>query len=287
VVRGDTVARALLVEDNPVNLSVARRMLAKLGIDSVVARDGQEALQVLEQERVDLVFMDCQMPTMDGYEATRRLRAAEQDMDPPRHLPVVAMTANAMLGDREKCLEAGMDDYLAKPLEFASLRRAIEPWVRLRDGHYYSKGQGTVIGQLQVDADVRPDKLAEPASAATGQPAAAEAVVAAVDEVRLAGLRELMAEDLPRLIREYLDSVPTLLQELDQAAAAGDPEAMVRPAHTLKSSSANMCAMRLSAEAAKLEQLARAGKLESALQVQQGMAGEFAAASKVLKALLN
>lgn len=286
VVRGDTVARALLVEDNPVNLSVARRMLAKLGIDTLVARDGREALQVLEQAQVDLVFMDCQMPVMDGYEATRRLRAAEEDADPPRHLPVVAMTANAMVGDREKCLEAGMDDYLAKPLEFASLRRAIEPWVRLRDGNYYSTRQDAGSPRLPEDAGSRADEPADVVDDAAGPPAADNAV-APIDEARLAGLRELMAEELPRLIREYLDSVPGLLQELDQAAVDEDLEAMVRPAHTLKSSSANLCAMRLSAEAAALEKLARTGELEAALRVQRGMAEEFAVASRALQALLN
>jgi CheY-like chemotaxis protein len=220
------------------------------------------------------------MPVMDGYEATRQLRAAEQEVDPPRHLPVVAMTANAMLGDREKCLEAGMDDYLAKPLEFASLRRAIEPWVRVRDGQYFNREPAA--------ASDRPPAGPGPAAPAERPSAtAAEGAPAPVDEDRLAGLRDLMAEELPRLIREYLDSAPALLQELEQAAAAGDLAAMVRPAHTLKSSSANLCAMRLSAAAAKLEQLARAGERESALQVQQGMADEFAAAGQVLRGLLT
>jgi CheY-like chemotaxis protein len=116
----------LVVEDNPVNQEVTRRMLAKLGCEVECAPNGAEALEKLEQCRFDLVFMDCSMPVMDGYEATRRLRHKEGDR---AHTPVVALTAHVLQGDRERCLAAGMDDYLGKPIDSENL---VELMARIR-----------------------------------------------------------------------------------------------------------------------------------------------------------
>jgi len=116
--------RALLVEDNRVNQVVATGMLRSLGVEVQVVGNGELALSALETERYDVVFMDCQMPVLDGYEATRRLREREQRDDRERQL-VVAMTAHTMVGDRDECLAAGMDDYLSKPLRRTELRRLL------------------------------------------------------------------------------------------------------------------------------------------------------------------
>jgi hypothetical protein len=118
--------RVLLAEDNPVNLAVARQMLERLGCFVDCAGNGAEALAALERGAYDLVFMDCQMPTLDGYEATRRLRARERASG--THTIVLALTANAMEGDRERCLASGMDDHLTKPLELRVLADALERW---------------------------------------------------------------------------------------------------------------------------------------------------------------
>ncbi len=120
--------RVLLVEDNPVNEMVARKMLEKLGLDSVTATNGQQALDILESELVDAVLMDCQMPEMDGFEATRRLREREKLADAVA-LPIIAMTANVMEGDRERCLQAGMDDYLGKPVRMDELESTLRRWL--------------------------------------------------------------------------------------------------------------------------------------------------------------
>ena len=120
----------LLVEDNLVNQKVAAALLAKLGHTVVLADDGRAALSQLAAGNIDLVLMDCQMPEMDGFEATRRLRAGEAGAIAAT-LPVIAMTANAMSGDREACLAAGMDDYLAKPFKRDDLVALLERW---RDG---------------------------------------------------------------------------------------------------------------------------------------------------------
>src|SRR5690606_17130687 len=120
--------RVLLVEDNPVNLMVGQRLLGVLGITCDTASNGEAALLRLSASRYDIVLMDCQMPVMDGYTATRRWRENEAASGGDRHLPIIAMTANAMAGDRQKCLYAGMDDYLPKPVTRSELERCLHRW---------------------------------------------------------------------------------------------------------------------------------------------------------------
>jgi signal transduction histidine kinase/ActR/RegA family two-component response regulator len=126
VVRGERPWRILLAEDNPVNQAVARRLLERLGCESVVAANGSEAVQRFSEGGFDLVLMDCQMPDVDGYEATAEIRRAQSGAG---HTPIVAMTANAMQGDRERCLAAGMDDYISKPVSRATLEATLARWL--------------------------------------------------------------------------------------------------------------------------------------------------------------
>lgn len=116
--------RILLAEDNAINQKVATRVLNKLGFYCNIANNGREAVEKLQQESYDLVLMDCQMPEMDGFEATEMIRAQEQTLG--KHIPIIAMTANAMQGDRERCLKSGMDDYVSKPIDRDKLVAAIE-----------------------------------------------------------------------------------------------------------------------------------------------------------------
>jgi CheY-like chemotaxis protein len=120
--------RVLVAEDNPVNQLVAVRLLAKLGVEVEVVANGALALEALQRDVFDLVLMDCQMPEVDGYEATARLRELRDSASSPR-IPVVALTANAMSGDRERCLAAGMDDYLSKPFTVDDLGRVLASWL--------------------------------------------------------------------------------------------------------------------------------------------------------------
>jgi len=123
---GPTQVRVLLAEDNAVNQKVALLILKGFGIEADVVATGVEALDALVGVSYDLVLMDCQMPEMDGFEATRRIRERERGS---RRLPVVAMTANAMVGDREKCLKAGMDDHVPKPVRVEALHAALSRWL--------------------------------------------------------------------------------------------------------------------------------------------------------------
>ena len=123
-------ARVLLVEDNPVNLLVAQRLLSVLGLECDTATNGEAALMRMRDGNYDLVLMDCQMPVLDGYSAARKWREIETADPTGPHLPIVAMTANAMAGDRQRCLEAGMDDYLAKPVTRGQLEHCLRRWLQ-------------------------------------------------------------------------------------------------------------------------------------------------------------
>jgi len=120
-------ARILLAEDNMVNQKIALRLLEKSGLSADLARNGREAVEATQKGRYDLILMDCQMPEMDGFEATMEIRRLEQATS--HHTPIVALTANAMAGDRERCLDCGMDDYVSKPFDVKTLQGLITRWL--------------------------------------------------------------------------------------------------------------------------------------------------------------
>jgi len=122
-------AKVLLVEDNPINQMVASKMLQKIGLNTVLANNGIEALNILKEQCFDLVLMDCQMPEMDGFDATREIRKLDIKALYEQPLPIIAMTANVMSGDRERCLEVGMDDYIGKPVQRDHLEAVLRKWL--------------------------------------------------------------------------------------------------------------------------------------------------------------
>ena len=194
-----SAVRVLIAEDNAVNQLVIEKMLTKRGFAVDIAEDGLEALAKLATGSYAAVFMDCQMPNLDGYTTTGRIREQEGAGE---RLPVIAMTAHAMKGDRERCLEAGMDDYLAKPL--------------------------------------RPEELDEVLARWLGYAPAAPAVEALIDDARMRTFRDDYPDIVDQLLDLFLDSTPPLLDELREAVGAGDDDALRRTAHKLKGSCQNI-----------------------------------------------
>jgi signal transduction histidine kinase/CheY-like chemotaxis protein len=249
-------ARILLVEDNPVNLMVAQRLLQVLGAECDTAGNGEVALEKIEANTYDLVLMDCQMPVLDGYSATRRWRELEQIRKPEQRLPIIAMTANAMAGDRQKCLDAGMDDYLPKPVTKGELERCIERW------------HGA--------------ELAVPAAVPTSEETAMRSPPVLDDSV-LDELREVLGSEVDKIIQVYLEDSPRLIAQLERAAIGGDPIALRVAAHTLKSSSANVGARTLSDAARDLEHGARDGTLDKPEALVARIVTEFAQVKRALQ----
>jgi signal transduction histidine kinase/DNA-binding response OmpR family regulator/HPt (histidine-containing phosphotransfer) domain-containing protein len=270
--------RVLLVEDNPVNLMVGQRLLGVLGTDCDAAGNGEEARLRMSAARYDLVLMDCQMPVMDGYTATRRWRELERDAGDGRHLPIIAMTANAMAGDRQKCLDAGMDDYLAKPVTRAELERSLHRW--------WHTGTAPSASAAPVRSETPAAAIANAATLAPMHPPAAHAAETAsastIDDEVLDELRAVLGGELDRLIRVFLDDAPRQIAALEEAAVAPDFEALREHAHSLKSASANLGAMQLSAAAKRVELGARTGTLDRPAVEVAKIAWEFKRARDVL-----
>jgi PAS domain S-box-containing protein len=238
-------ARVLLVEDNAVNQRLATRLLEKLECHITLAANGREAITRLQAEQFDLVLMDCQMPEMDGYEATRHLRTLT---GPAAKVPVVAMTANAMRGDRDKCLAAGMDDYLSKPIKSEDLTRMLARW----------------------------------AGGRSGRPTAAEtsAALQASGSLNEEALSQLKAYDasgtlVAELCRLFLQETPRRLEEITQAVEAGDAERTGFGAHALKSTCWILGAQRMGQIAQQLEHQGTSGHLVDPREQVQALTREF------------
>ncbi len=252
--------RILLVEDNPVNLMVAQRLLQVIGMECETAGNGQVALEKLQATAYDLVLMDCQMPVLDGYAATRRWREHEHASGAAQRLPIIAMTANAMAADRQKCLDAGMDDYLAKPVTRGELERCISRW----------RG-------VKMPVEAVPEH--RPAQAAPATPPVLNASV-------LDDLRDVLGGEVDKIIALYLEDAPRLIAQLERAVVGNDPIALRVAAHTLKSSSANVGATTLSEAARDLEHGARDGTLAKPEALVARIVGEFAQVRTALQARL-
>jgi PAS domain S-box-containing protein len=235
--------RILIAEDNVVNQKVALHQLQKLGYLADVVADGRAALDALEISHFDLVFMDCQMPELDGYAATRELRLWERG---DRRTWVVAMTANSLEGDREKCLAAGMDDYLSKPVKTEHLQAAINRFLGLRE--------------IQTEARE-------------------EGKSPAIDLNAISSFRDLdvvTGDDLLlKLIDVFLDNSPKVLADARAALAAHASPQLARAAHTLKGSCSNFGAERLRLACQRLEEFANRGVLEGAEELLVAVEKEF------------
>jgi two-component system sensor histidine kinase/response regulator len=236
------IPRVLLVEDNPVNQEVARAMLQELGVEPVAAWSGEEALEKLADDRFDVVLMDCQMPKLDGYATTTLFRAREREQGRKR-IPIVALTANALSGDAEKCFAAGMDQYLGKPFTIKQLYEVLESCCT--DG----VAGAAAAKQEAAVLDRKPDGVV-------------------LDRKTLSRIRALDKSGRPdlfaKLVGIYTSSSVALTTTLRAAAACGDAAGIMRAAHALKSSSANVGALAFAELCRDVEAAAAGGKVDLA-----------------------
>lgn len=246
-------AGVLLAEDNPVNQEVMREYLLNLGCRVDLVATGLQAVTASEHKPYDLILMDCQMPDMDGFEATTLLRLRERQQNASRRIPIIAVTANAFEHERENCLAAGMDDYISKPFSQNDLSVMLRRWLK-PDGAADADGS-------DGDARARPRRVESSNLEVLRRHEAFDPK--ALNNI--AALNHGTSNDnVDEIIRIYLDVTPTYLVKLREAIAAGDALCAERMAHNLKSSSATLGAMKLAAKCRELEQLAHEKILDDA-----------------------
>ena len=263
--------KVLLAEDNPVNVDVATAMLDAMGLDVQCVGNGAEALNAVRNGSYELVLMDCQMPVMDGFAATAEIRRHEHMNGKARKLPVVAITANALQGDRESCLAAGMDDYLSKPFTQQQLAAVISRWI------------GLPIAATNLQA--------EPMPIPAPPPKLAQDTHDAINCHALDSIRALSEDRGPSIVRKvvaaYVDDTPQHLQTLRRAISGGDSERLRSAAHSLKSSSANVGAEALAQLCKRMETLGRTESTDGAATILSDMEQEFQAVRHSLTAILE
>jgi signal transduction histidine kinase/DNA-binding response OmpR family regulator len=236
--------RVLLVEDNPINQGVAKAMLGKLGLQFVLANHGAEAVDRVREADFDIVLMDCQMPVMDGYQATAAIRALPGSRG--SKLPIVALTANAMQGDEQVCLAAGMNAFLAKPYTLTALHAMLAGWLTGSDDAWSPAPEGV------------------PKSTTTQTTASGSAInpvaIEALRELDEPGSNELVTE----LVSSFLNTADGNLERVAAALAEGNAKAWAQAAHSLKSSAANLGAEALASLYRELEKCGREGRIDDA-----------------------
>ena len=248
----------LVAEDNTVNQKIVLRMLGKLGYRADAAGNGNEAISALRRVPYDAVLMDCQMPEMDGFEATSRIRKAEESE--LRHTPIIAMTAHALKGDRERCLKSGMDDYIAKPVKLEALKEILDRWISI------SARSPQLTKETAMEFPNAPSGL---------------------DVEMLSSWRDLTEEGesdfLTEVIDIFLDSTPTIIEDLREASFRGDADAVQRLAHKLKGSSSNLGARSMAELCAALEDFANRGKPGDSKELLGQLEKEFTVVKNTLQ----
>jgi CheY-like chemotaxis protein len=272
--------RILVAEDHITNQQVLLRMLARLGFSADAVGNGVEAIAAITRSPYDIILMDCQMPELDGYEATRQIRKSGGRF---RSTPIIAVTANAMDGDREKCLASGMSDYMSKPVLAQTLASTLEKWI-LPDGsvgEFYSPGaappapsssstasaatlsapssssSSSVASGPISPSQAKPQKLPAPGAVQPAAPSTGD-LGDAVDAVALEALRSIDEGDegfMTRIIDLFLGDLSERLEALQVATAARDGDALKRLAHALKGSCGHFGATQLAALCRRIEQI--------------------------------
>lgn len=229
--------RILLAEDNPVNQEVAVNMLESFGACVILANNGQEALDLLRDNEVDLILMDCQMPLIDGFEATRLYRKTEQCSDDTCRIPIIALTADVLSDTEQNCIDSGMDDYLSKPYAQAALREKIEYWLSCRNKQSKLKTCESTLNEKQ------------------------SSMKSCIDESSLDEIRAIQQPGRPDLVKKiisiYLDSSKNVSEQMQEGIDVKNYNTITTIAHSMKSSSANVGALKLAEYFMKLEFLCK------------------------------
>lgn len=254
--------RILLAEDNDTNQQVALGILAMAGFSCDLVTDGKQAVRAVQTKPYDIVLMDCQMPEMDGFEATRRIRQAEQQQSQAGRLHkvhIIALTANAITGDRERCMGAGMDDYVSKPIDPAKLVRAIESHISGLTPSEEAAADGRAAGTFAADTTPQKATVRQTAEPQTPAPATATTATPILDLTTLVHRCLDNPQLAQRILRKFQETIHSLMAQIEQAVGACDTQQAGRHAHTLKGAAANISAEALRAAAALLEQQCKAG----------------------------
>ncbi len=273
--------RILLAEDNHTNQVLALALLDRLGYHADVAGNGVEVLKALQRQSYDLILMDVQMPEMDGLEATCEVRRSFNSASQPR---IIALTADAMKEDRERCLAAGMDDYVSKPIQVSELISALNRTPQLiPNGPMLSESAGSAEPKASLPSKGQPKDISK--SATDEKQPAAEVI----DASALKRLRDTLGKQadllLPTLVRSFVDDGTRLLNEANRALQQRNAQDMRRAAHTLKSNGATFGATTLSTVAKQLEQLGREGEFDGAAELIEQVEKEFVKARTELEKL--
>jgi two-component system, sensor histidine kinase and response regulator len=289
-------ARVLLAEDQPVNQDLARWILESLGCRVDVASNGQEAIDALSKATYDLVLMDCQMPVLDGYAATDIIRESEVQAaatlvhqgQAARRIPIIALTAHAMQGDRERCLAAGMDDYLTKPFNLEGLRTVLKRWLAPGPSTHSKEDSPDEdrTNQQESSADHGADRVTAGAVLPEGGLLQRLGTLDPLDHEALNSLKTFSKKGKPSLlvkvIRTFMESSPKLVETLRQAITSGDPSEMYKAAHSLVSSSGFLGALCLVEVCKELESMGRAGITEGAVDLLPVLEVEYKKACEIL-----
>ncbi|MCJ7578124.1 MAG: response regulator, partial [candidate division Zixibacteria bacterium] len=235
-------------EDNPMNQKLAVTLLKKAGYSVDAVEDGRMVIEAVKRRAYDLILMDVQMPEMNGFEATKIIREMEGDR---KHTPIIAMTAHAMKGDRERCLQAGMDDYISKPIEPQELFHAIEKWTKSQDSEKdlspYTLHLSPQKSELALSEHSEPVETIDLESALR----------------RFDGDKEFFKE----MLQEFLSYMPKQLDKLAEAIKTGEAKVVEREAHSLKGAAGNLGAKLMADLALQLEFLGRKGDLAVAEEI--------------------
>jgi Amt family ammonium transporter len=269
-------ARILLAEDIDVNQFVATEILSRAGLGCDVVSTGKEAVEAVASKKYDLVLMDLQMPEMGGLEAAAAIRRAEDGRGDRRRLPIIALTANAIKGDREQCIEAGMDGYLTKPLDARELIATIDAFLPASDA-----SQAAQVSAVPES----PASLAGPALPTSPTPAPLQPHPIDYDSLLARCLND--ATLLAQVATKFRDRSRLTWEQIQRAALAGDAQETARLAHAIKGSAANLSAVRLSNVAAQIETLGKAGDLSTVQTAIQQLGDELARCQAQIDNLLS